>query len=123
MTFATVCPTHGLIPHQQRAAHRQLHEQQRNKQLAAIPWRFLYATPQWKRCLRTIKKRDGYRCRATEHGQRCRETTRLEGHHTPKLAELWDIADTRHEFIQLATDPRNVKLVCPTHNRRLDNQK
>lgn len=68
-----------------------------------------------------VLSRDRHRCRVVEHGHRCAETEQLEVHHDPALEELWQRArGDWAAFVEMATDPRVLVTVCPSHNRRLD---
>jgi hypothetical protein len=85
------------------------------------PWRGVYATAEWKRCLRRARRRDGDRCRVVERDKRCEETEALEGHHHPEsLRELYDRTQGWRAFVRLATDPSRVIMACPDHHARLD---
>lgn len=85
------------------------------------PWSYIYSTREWQRARARVRRRDGFRCTYTVQGRRCANVfvnTFLEVHHVIPLRKLWEQANKNmDEFVRLATDEQNLKLLCGRHHR------
>lgn len=68
--------------------------------------------------------RDGFQCRALiAPDVRCKNRKGLQGHHTPSLRRLWQLAQgDKRAFEAMACDPRRVLSLCAPHHAQADEQ-
>lgn len=83
------------------------------------PWRALYRTVEWFKARAHVRSRDGGQCQAIRNGAPC-ENLGTEVHHRTKLRDLWEMYPEWVDFLQAATDPSVLILLCPTCHRIVD---
>jgi hypothetical protein len=103
----TRCPMH-------ESKRERAYERARTQQRAAKdPLRSIYRSRSWRHTSELVMRRDGFRCRAVEHGQRClvRHPAKLYAHHHPHTArELYE------HGLDICNPDRCVT-VCSHHHR------
>lgn len=91
------------------------------RRLITEPWRALYDTPEWKKCARLVRRRDGNCC--VRCGKPGTPNRKLSVHHKARVVTLWYRAQEVWEaFLEMATNPDICETLCGGCHKIADNE-
>jgi hypothetical protein len=126
MPILLACLDCGELSPKSRCPIHERHYEKRR--LEAEPWRHFYRDPRWSRVRLQALARDDGQCTFVVGHRRCLTLVPLSIHHTKKLRDIWAACGSPQrgafgwdKFVLAGCDIRNLRTLCETHHKLVDN--